>query len=371
MRARWVVLAAAAILSAGCGSSASPHPTFPIVPTRDGALLSPLDLVTIVSSSEGQDASTLFQFSSELAVSDWWKELANEYGLGPVTPAASITGLAITGDMTDHDVYEYVTAAVTANGGPSRNGNTLYLLYLPAGVALLQDGVRNTDCQKLGGYHARYGTEGDNLAVIQQCGGDNPIGSLTVTASHEVLEAATDPDGLGYALPPIAPHAPWNQSIWNAYELTGHAELADLCEGAYVLEGDFYYQRIWSNVQAAKGGDPCLPQLPDPYYDATFAADWYRIEAGQTLSIPMHGWSTAPVGSWPVKVSVASAVMGFSAVPAAGSLSAGEASNLTVTAPPSAASGAFAVLGVASLRPSTPPALTDGAHLNYVGVYVP
>jgi hypothetical protein len=198
------------------------------VTTRDGALLSPMDLITIVSTTDAQAASTLFRFSSELAHSDWWRTQAAAYGLGPVNAAASITGPAITADMTDHDVYDYITAAVAANGGPARNGNSLYLLYLPAGVALIQHGVRNTDCQNLRGYHARYGTQGDNLAVIQQCSSDNPVDGMTVVVSHEVLEAATDPDGQGYALPPTAPHAPWNQPIWNAIGLTGHAELGDL-----------------------------------------------------------------------------------------------------------------------------------------------
>jgi hypothetical protein len=344
--------------------------SLPIVPTRDGALLSPLDLVTIVSATETQDASTLFRFSSELASSDWWKRQATEYGLGSVNTVANIMGPAIAADVTDHDVYDYVTAAIAAHGGPARNGNTLYLLYLPAGVALIEHGVRNTDCQKLSGYHAAYGTQGDNLAVIQQCGADSSINGMTVTASHEVLEAATDPDGQGYALPPIAPHAPWNQPIWNAVDLTGHAELGDLCEGTYVPEGDFYYQRIWSNAQAAQGADPCAPALAEPYYDAIFDVDWYPISAGQTLSIPMHGWSTASVAAWPVHASVASAVTGFSAAAGADTLSPGQTSSLTVTAPSSAPLDAFAVITVASERPDTVTPLTDGAHLRYVGVYV-
>lgn len=370
-----VALVAVACWCAACGGSGSREsgPSYPVVESADGARLSPLNLVTIVSQTDVVDASRLFQFSTELASSAWWSRLALEYGLGAVNVAAAITGPPINADVSDHDVFTYITDAVAANSGPPRDGNSLYLLYLPANSAVVRKGLRNTDCHEFGAYHARYGTLGDNLAVVQQCSANNPIPDMTVSASHEIIEAATDPDGYGYVLPAIAPNAPWKQPIWNAYDLTGRAELADLCEGAYIREGSFYYQRIWSNQRAALGGDPCAPEIPDPFYDVLFDADWYPAPGGQTISIPIHGWSSGamPTG-WPLRVTVNSAVLGFTAVSAGSSqmLSAGETGSLSVRAPAGAPAGTFAVVTVASERPSGTD-FSDGAHLNYVGVYVP
>ena len=354
-------------------ATGGPHLSFPIVNSYDGALLAPLELITIVSQTQSVDADFLFGFSRGIGASGWWKRLADEYHLGAVSATANLMGPAITSDMTDHDIYDYITGVVAANGGPARNGNSLYLLYLPAGITVIEKGVANTNCKKFEAYHAEYGTRGDNLAVVQQCGGNDPRDNMTVGASHEIIEAATDPDYQSYALPWIAPHAPWTEPIWNAYELVGHAELADLCAGTYYYEGGYYYQRVWSNRGVAKGADPCAPELAEPYYDALFAQDWYPINAGQTLSIPILGWaSSGMASSWPVGAYANSAKMGFTATVGGDStLRVGQTSSVLVTAPTDAPSGTFAVVSVGSDRPMTTPSLTDGAHINYVGVYVP
>lgn len=342
------------------------HQPFPNVPTLDGALLSPMKLVTIVSDGD-EDAAQLFDYSKGVGSSTWWHRVASEYGLSTLESIAEITGPPIDADVTDHDVFSYITDAVTANGGPARDGNTLYLLYLPASVTLIADGKANTDCQDLGAYHARYGTRGDNLAVVQRCDPLDPVRSM-ISASHEIIEAATDPDLRGYALPTIS-REPWKDDIWNAFELQGLAELADLCQGTYYLEGEWYYQRIWSNVAAAAGGDPCIPEIPDPFYDTTFEHDWYAIEPGKTVSIPATGWATGSMPDWRLDAFIESNTPGFD-VGTAPTLASGGTATVTVTAPAGAQSGTFAVVNVASLRPSES-FMIDGEHINLVGVYVP
>lgn len=324
-------------------------------------------LVTIVSESDSADsADTLFGFSKQLGRSAWWHRIAPEYGLTIMTSVAEITGPRLEQDVTDHDVFEYITAAVDANGGPSKDGNTLYVLYLPHGVTLIADGVPNTDCNNLGGYHARYGSRGDNLAVIQRCLAD--LRDATVAASHEVIEAATDPDYSGYTLPSIG-REPWTDDIWNAYRSTGRAEVADLCEGTYYVEGEWLFQRVWSNAAAASGGDPCIPELHEPFYDTTFERDWYPIRAGESVTIPFEGWATEAVPDWGLRVHVHPEVA-YKAAPSAPTLNSGERASIVVTAPPDAKSGSFAILDVESTRPEGS-ALTDGEHINFVGVYVP
>jgi len=367
------MLLAIAGATGGCGSDAPSHRPFPFVPIGDGALLSPAGLVTIVPANE-PGAQQLFAFSAGVGASQWWATIAAAYGLTTVTPLANITAPALTVDVTDHDVYDIITAAVAQNGGPERNGNTIYMLYLPAGVRVIERGEVNADCQKFGGYHARYGTRGDQLVVVQQCFTDYAIQNMTAVGSHEIVEASTDADGNGYVLPNIAQRRPWEEPIWNAFDLTGHAELADLCEGTFYLEDSTVYQRSWSNAAAAHGGDPCIPRIADPFYDTTFDKDWYPIDPGGTVSIPVHGWATGPVASFPVKASAQSDTTGFDVTVADASIAPGYGTVAKVSAPAGATSGAFAVINVWSERPTpvpNQPGFMDGGHRNLVGVYVP
>jgi hypothetical protein len=367
---------AAALLGAGagaCGGPSYPHRPFPQVDTLDGSRLSPLRLVTIVAANEPQ-GSTLFDFSRALVSSAWWRQLSGEYHLGAASAAASLTGPAIMADVTDHDVFEYIRSAVATAGGPPPDGNTLYLLYLPAGVTVIGQGVPNTDCAMFGAYHAPYGTRGDNLAVVQQCSGPYPLEDMTTAASHEIIEAATDPDGNGYALPSAAAHEPWTESVWNV-PFGNQAELADLCEGTFYVENGLVYQRVWSNAAAAGGGDPCIPALHEPFYDVAFDQDWYPVAAGAAVSIPVRGWATGTVSPWGIEADLAGP-SGFSAMFAggAGTIQDGGHAELVVSAPPGAPSGSYAVVLVASIRPPAAfgaAPLTDGAHLVPVGVYVP
>jgi hypothetical protein len=83
------------------------------------------------------------------------------------------------------------------------------VVYVEPGVAILNDHDNNsTSIRDFAGYHAAFagrtaGGYGADIhyAVIAYAGGYNPIfpgltpfGSMTLTASHEIAEAATDPN---------------------------------------------------------------------------------------------------------------------------------------------------------------------------------
>jgi hypothetical protein len=367
--------AALACLAGACGVTAPPHRPFPQVGTTDGAVLAPMRLVTIVANNDSGDADTLFGFSTGISASTWWARVAPEYHLTTVSAAAGVIGPAITANVTDHDVFDYVTAAIGGMPSLARDGHTLYILYLPPQIEVVRDGMPNDGCKLFGAYHDRYGTRGDNLAVVQRCFTDQyAVDDMTVAASHEILEAATDPDGRGYRLPVVASSKPWTETVWNAFDLIGGAELGDLCEGTFWVEGTSVYQRIWSNRVAAAGGDPCVPALGEPYYSTAFDQDWYPVQPGGTVAIPVTGWTTGDVPSWPLKVDAQGTADGFTATPASDQLGPGVAGQIQASAPATAVSGDYAVLTVFSERPSATPngrPLTDGAHLNLVGVYVP
>jgi hypothetical protein len=379
MTARWRLAVGLVAALAGCDSAApySTHRPFPQVPSLDGALLSPLRLVTIVPSNDSADSAAFFQFSETIGTTRWWREIAAEYGTGAIESTATLTGPAVGAQISDHQIYEYVDAIARSAPALAPDGHKLYLLYLPPTTIAVQGGEPNTKCKLFGGYHTAFGVRGDNFAVVQRCTDQSPVANMTVTASHEIAEAATDPDGKSYRLPLAATHAPWTETIWNAWERQGGAELADLCEGTYWQEGSgAVYQRIWSNAAARRGGDPCIPALTEPFYDADFEQDWYPVVAGGRISIPVRGWATGELGEWPLDVTVLDDGAGFEASfqHQPPTLTAGGVATLEVRASAVTQSGAYAVLRVLSLRPVAPAGarpLTDGAHLAYVGVYVP
>jgi N-acetylneuraminic acid mutarotase len=210
-----------------------------------------------------------------------------------------VTGApAITTTFQNSDVVAYIQAVIAA-GGPQPNGNTLYLLYLPEQGAL---------ASSFGGYHSPFPsdstTQGDSFAAVQWGGVYPPMTQfdlLTTTASHEVLEASTDPAHNGLCVGPSSAE-PWTTSVWASLQ-SGHIETGDLCEGTITEESyedaGLYYQRIFSNPIAEDGGDnPCVPQEPGPYYGVSIPEDWYQASPGDTLQIPFTGWSSAPTASW-------------------------------------------------------------------------
>jgi hypothetical protein len=359
---------------AACGSAEPPkHRPFPEVPTLDGALLSPLHLTTIVASND-TDGESFFEFASALHSTHWWKTLASEYHLGDVEATHQLFGPAITADLTDHQVFRYIDDLVAAHPEVAPDGRSLYVLYLPANIRIIHQGMTNTGCKIFGAYHTSFGARGDNWAVVQRCVDQNPIENMTIGASHEIIEAVTDPNDRGYRLPQIATQTPWTDTIWNAYDRRGGAELADLCTGSFWVEQAFVAQRIWSNAAARRGGDPCVPPLNQPYYNVDFDQDWYSVAAGGSVSIQARGWATGDVGRWPIRVSADGGDVSFTLDPPTGTtplIGANGTVDLTVTAPADAPSGSYAVLRVVSERPASPPGLTDGGHVSYVGVYIP
>jgi hypothetical protein len=285
------------------------HRGFPMLArASSGGLLSPMRLVVIVPSGDSM-MSTLFAFADAAVTSKWFSAVTQEYGVAPPLPtAAHLTGAAFpsgTAPLADADVATYIqdTLAATANA-PNPDGHTLYLVYLPGGVDL----ANNVKCAGPGpsGYHHKYGTAGDGFAVIQQCQGgfETGIEQLTIVGSHEIAEAATD-SGLGWRMAIPASTVPvWMSDPWLEYEDSRITEDGDLCIDTRILEGDFYYQRAFSNAAAAAGGDPCLPPLGIPYYGATTAKPWYSAIAGSTLEVLISGWSTAPASDWIVRAKV-------------------------------------------------------------------
>jgi hypothetical protein len=159
---------------------------------------------------------------------------------------------------------------------PVADDNTIYLIHYPASttITLTSGGMAAQSCSTFGGYHNSVAlTSGQNVtyAVIPTCGdldGLNGIDELTGAASHEIVEAATDPTpevqgSQAYAQVDNA-HLIWELAL-------GGGEVGDMCAqfpGSFTKFSDLPYtvQRIWSDKSAATYHDPCVPELPGEVY---------------------------------------------------------------------------------------------------------
>jgi hypothetical protein len=359
------------------------HPAYPAVPNH-GAHLTNFKLVTVVASNDSLIAD-LFTFSDELIASQWYKTVSKDYSLGTPSASVHVTGAALTSGttMTSSEMENYISTSINDPSAPQQaqpDGNTIYMLYLPDGVdARDQNGV-NTNCQ-LGynGYHQVYGNGGDTLGFSQRCPSPVPgfskLQTVTITGSHEIMEAATDPDnahGWLFGWPPSPP----TSSAWAMSPTQG--EIGDLCGGTAIPEGNYTYQRIWSVTAAQTQADPCVPALTSPYYNASAPKDWYSVAPGGSVDIPVSGFSTAYVTDWFLDTNVIYPAVssGFtskvtSAISATVSgqtyykINNGKTATLTVTAPSS--SGSYAIIAVFSIAGA---ASQETFHLWPVGVYV-
>jgi hypothetical protein len=207
--------------------------------------------------------------------------------------------------FTQDQMNTYIMNAVqAASPSPVGDGKTVYALYLPPGTVLADSsGAPDMTCA-LRPYHTEFGTTGDAMAVLDRCpsGYSSQLEMFEVVASHEIAEAATDPS---WASDPAwvmtSGNVPHEASIWNEVETADIAENGDLCLLTRIQEGDVEYQRIFSNVAAQQGGDPCVPALPIPFYNVSpdpSTNGWIAVQPGKTLDVPLSSWSTAPTDDW-------------------------------------------------------------------------
>jgi hypothetical protein len=382
------------------GFQSAPHRGLPQMPvSANPKFLNPMTLVTIVASNDA-DIDSLFQFSDALSAGAWWTAVAGDYGIGAPSQSIHLTGAAITGDMTNSELVPYIQQTVGTTG-PQPNGNTLYLMYMPAGTVVSDA----TFC----GYHQAYpdyaDSIGDAWAVMTRCppfgGGQTALQAVTMVASHEVVEAATDPLFNAVTFGP-APAAPWSSpvvaSFGAGFAYRSLIEVGDLCEGTRIFvpssDAGWQYQRIWSNEAAAAGGDPCVPAQAEPYFNVNVPQDWYAVPAGVSQTIPLNGWSASPHDAWLIKTYLDNGSAFFQAQDGGfwelssdlgptqlwpgclerTGMNNGVGGTLTVDMPAGASSGDWAVFGILSFdeEPNCYPSPElDDYHRWLVGVYVP
>lgn len=267
----------AASLDHGAPSTKYPAftPWFGEIRNNGGAVLSAPVIVTVTWLGDG-DADGLEAFGDHLGDTTYWAAVGKDYGVGKTTSGASYhvrMKTAAPSTLADTEAEAFVSDHAThpgKDGFPSSpTDQYLYVLYIPNSTSLTYAGA-DMCSSGIGGYHtsANAGAFDVAYAIVGDCGGGG-IGERTVTASHEIAEAATDPrpgTNPGYV------HFTDETVVWGA--LHGYLdEVGDVCNSQFFMdsEGSFkaYVQRSWSNSSGKAGHDPCVPTSTEVYFNTT------------------------------------------------------------------------------------------------------
>lgn len=121
---------------------------------------------------------------------------------------------------------------VAAGKLPQPNANLLYFVFLPSGTTVTSGG--SASCQAFCGYHDAIANQTFYAVMpFPDCSGCSSgldsFGALTVTASHELCEAITDP----------IPGQGWYDDA--------NGEIGDICAWQSKRIGGYAVQREWSN----------------------------------------------------------------------------------------------------------------------------
>lgn len=308
-------------------------------------------------------------------------------GVGMViTPAPARNATS----LTDADIQAELNAQISEGNLVTPDDNALYMVHLPKGKSVSMGGkiscintFTNNIPDGFCGYHGTFTRSGQNVyyGVFPDmsagsgcdvgCGPGSLFQNQTSVASHELVEAITDPE-IGIA-PPLAAPLAWYDSA------TGNGEIGDICnqQQGTVVGGDlrtYTVQKEWSNVAGA-----CIILNSTPLDD-------FFISAAPVGAFP-GGAFLAPSGTTALTVttslvsgasqSISLAVLGLPAgvtgVFNPTSITSGQKSTLTLTsssaalvanhpftirgAGPSATRKAFPVLSISNIAISATPDL--------------
>ncbi len=279
----------------------APHPSMPQIPKNGGPVLHDPSFVTVTFPGDAFEGK-LQDFGDQVGGLQWWSTVHAGYGVGAGVSAGHVSiPEAPPATMTDADVQAWLTAKIGDGTMPAPTDQSIYLLYYPQATTITLDdgsGTPAASCQVFLGYHSTFDvTAGGRTvpvayAVINRCRGD--LDEITVTSSHELTEASTDPRPIDDAR---AGYVTLTDNAWTG--LGG--EDGDMCAGVSgVTEAGWALTRVWNNLGAAAGDQPCLP-APDsaglPYFNAGVVRERVSASPGGTASTEVDCYSFGPLPS--------------------------------------------------------------------------
>ena len=278
--------------------------SLPRVVYRGGPYLRRPRVVTVTF--KGDDpalVSRLEQFGALITRTRWWREVTGGYCahgecIGEGRPGTYVRLAEVLPDrVRDVDVEELLAREAKAGRLDPLDADTLLLVYLPAGVRLSDAFVPRYCGEGPRAFHRalKLGESKVAYAVLPRCSGE---ADLTATASHEILEAATNPD-------PSRRGFAFERSPSSAGFTAAGVEPVDPCgllvSGTHLTtESGFVVQRAWSNRRASQGRDPCVPARGDqPYVALIPRQPAVRLtREGESATITLDATSDRPAPAW-------------------------------------------------------------------------
>jgi hypothetical protein len=190
----------------------------PTVTYHGGALLPHVEVQGLYLGSDWYNNGTYYnqtaqfenfnRFLPQSSYMDLLTQLGYGVGRGSTSPG-TIDRLVLNKNyyLTDSTIRGEIQRFINARYLQQPDANRLYVVYVEPGVAILNDhGNNETSIKDFAGYHTAFAGRTANgyaadihYAVMAYAGGINPVfpgltpfGSMTLTASHEIAEAATD-----------------------------------------------------------------------------------------------------------------------------------------------------------------------------------
>jgi hypothetical protein len=335
----------------------APHVSLPQVPNHGGPVLQHLKLVTITFGGY-QYESEVQAFGDWIVGSSWLTTVGADYSVGLGTHLAKVVlDAGAPSQITSTELEAFLDAQMDAGvlPDPASDSELLYAIYYPAATTITMDPSGEVSCGSFGGYHAEAisGAYHFVYAVLPTCPPGNPVlpselSQVETSASHEVIEAATDPRINTAPAYDITD----GQNAWSYVP----GEVGDLCNFQVTQvttdgpDGGAWVQRIWSNHAAATGQNPCIPPSVSPYYFnvSPSPSNIIPLFAGQVTDVTLTGWSTGPMAAWFLlpTLSYHSFTPQFSLDQQ--TISNGAQVRLSVTAPAGTSSGNFAAMNIFS-----------------------
>ena len=287
--------------------------------------------------------ATLEDFGDKIGATDYWKQNTSEYGVGTASSGAANhvhVATAAPASMSDQELDTFVATnagAPATSHWPAPTDQTIYIIYLHPSTSL-QLGGQDACAQGVGGYHSSTTVNGAEVAyaIVPRCtrGQTPPVDETTMSASHELGEAATDPHP--------GPKSGWvgfdDNHLAFEYFQQFQSENGDACEfyreAFYKEQAPFAFavQRQWSNASAAAGHHPCVPVPAGAYFNTTplnleditidlsatplqgaanAKTKGYHVKVGETKTFPIGFYSDADTGGpWTIRAAESNPVLG-------------------------------------------------------------
>jgi hypothetical protein len=279
-----------------------------------GPVIQNVKVFAIYWNSSVPSQSTLNSFYSTVTASaymDWLTEYnttspAQAIGRGTLGGSVVDTGAPTGTSITDAQIQTEIKRLITAGQLPANNANNLYMIHFPTGVSIsAPDGSKS--CVQFCAYHGTFVLNGVNAmygvmpdlsgGCATGCGSNTKINNTTSVASHELIEAITDP-AVGLATvfgPPLG----WYDKV--------NGEIGDICNGQQGTIAGFTVQKQFSNkfkdcivvpptagacahaicttgTKLTSGCDPCVTQIcaADSFCCTT---TWDSVCVGEVTSV--------------------------------------------------------------------------------------